>query len=129
MGMDIYGRKPSAPEGRYFRATIGEWNPIYQLIAKLCSDLLDQRTFEEMAVNQGAGPRSQKMCMKMADRFEAWMRENPKSSFRVTRGLPMVKMLAKGGFTFLSGSPYRVERSLLQEWAKFLRHCGGFEVW
>ena len=127
--MDVYGRKPSAPEGKYFRATIGEWNPIYQLTAKLCSDLLDPQTFEEMAVNQGAGPKNQKTCTEMADRFETWMRKNPKPSYRVKRGLLAVKAIAKLVLVSLSGSPYKVDRALLREWVKFLRHCGGFEVW
>jgi hypothetical protein len=126
--MDIYGRKPSTPDGRYFRATIGEWNPIYQLTAKLCSGLLDPQTFEGMAFNSGAGPKNQRTCTEMADRFEVWMQKNPKSAYRVKRGLPAL-MILRFGFVSLSGSPYRVERFLLREWVKFLRHCGGFEVW
>ena len=126
--MDVYGRKPSTLEGRYFRATIAEWSPIYQLTAKMCPDLLDPQTFEEMALNQGAGPKNHKTCTKIADRFEAWTRENPKLSYSVKHGLPVLKIIDSLGLVSLSGSPYRVDRSLLQEWVKFLRHCGGFEV-
>lgn len=129
MGMDVYGRKPSAPEGRHFGANLAKWNAIYQLTAKLCSDLLEPQTVEEMAFNQGAGLKSQRICSKMADSFEEWMRQNPRSSYRVKGRLLVLEIAKSYGLVPLGGSSCRVERSRLQEWVKFLRHCGGFEVW
>ena len=52
MGMDVYGKNPSNGDGEYFRANVWSWRPIYSLTVELCSDLLDAKTINEMAVNQ-----------------------------------------------------------------------------
>ncbi len=57
MGMDVWGRNPREPAGRYFRANIWSWRPIQALINELCSDLLDEPTLIRLGVNVGAGPR------------------------------------------------------------------------
>ena len=90
MGMDVYGRKPSSPDGEYFRANVWSWHPIRALIIELCSDLLDEKTLEKLAFNDGAGPRSQKTCTEMAQRFEQWMEHHAEghaleSELRVTK--------------------------------------------
>lgn len=36
MGMDVSGRNPTAPEGKYFRASIWQWAPLAKLITTLC---------------------------------------------------------------------------------------------
>ena len=70
MGMDVSGRKPSSEAGEYFRATVWSWHPIHALIIELCSDLLSEKMLRQLAFNDGAGPRSQKVCTAMANRFD-----------------------------------------------------------
>jgi hypothetical protein len=89
MGMDVYGRKPSSPEGKYFRANIWSWYPIHALIQGLCSDILDDEMMEKLGCNDGAGPQDQKICTEMAQRFEQWMEHHTEghgleSDLRVT---------------------------------------------
>jgi len=61
MGMDVYGRNPSAESGRYFRANMWHWRPIHELICTLCADLLDMELIEAMAFNGGEGPDNQEV--------------------------------------------------------------------
>jgi hypothetical protein len=135
MGMDVYGRKPSSPEGEYFRATVWSWHPIHALIIELCSDLLKDKTLEKLAFNDGAGPKSQKVCTEMAQRFEQWMEHHAEghsleSELRVTKEGRFVSAeeLAENP-DMETMSPYEVSDEHLKEWIEFLRHCGGFQVW
>jgi hypothetical protein len=36
MGMDVYGRNPTAPQGEYFRASIDQWPLLAKVIKTLC---------------------------------------------------------------------------------------------
>ena len=141
MGMDVYGRRPSAPAGRYFRSALWAWPPIHALLWTLCGDLLPGEMFDGMAVNQGAGPRSQAVCTKMAERFATWLRSHPKG-FKLTRSqrrlqravlLSSLNPHAKGIDVLVMSKGRAVwvskgGRGHLWMWVKFLRHCGGFEV-
>jgi hypothetical protein len=104
MGMDLYARRGSAS----FSTSVWQWRPIHQLMAELCSDILDKQMLEEMASNEGAGPTSQKICDVIADRFERYLAEHPE-------GLQL-------------DSRYAASPKVLQEFIDFLRICGGFRV-
>lgn len=135
MGMDVWGRNPSSPAGRYFRANIWSWRPIHALCFELGSDLLDDETLARMAVNVGAGPTDQETCTQLAERFDQWL-EHHAGGHQVDLGL---RVTADGRFVspeelarqpdLETVSPYRVDDEHLREWVGFLRHCGGLEVW
>jgi hypothetical protein len=36
MGMDVFGQKPTAPQGEYFRASISQWPLLVKVITTLC---------------------------------------------------------------------------------------------
>ena len=135
MGMDVWGRNPSSPEGKYFRANIWSWRPIHALCFELGSDLLDDETLARLAVNVGAGPANQETCTQLAARFDQWLEHHADghqldSELRVTPDGRFVspEELARQP-DLETVSPYRVDDEHLKEWVKFLRHCGGFEVW
>lgn len=135
MGMDVWGRNPSAPGGRYFRANIWSWRPIQALIAELCHDLLDAETLTRLGVNVGAGAEDPATCLEMANRFDRWLEHHTAGhgidlGLRVTydgRFVSPDEMAAHPDLETLS--PYQVDDEHLKEWVEFLRHCGGFEVW
>jgi hypothetical protein len=134
MGMDVYGRKPSAPEGKYFRANIWSWPPIHAPMVELCSDLLSKKTLAKMAFNDGAGPRNQATCTQMANRLEQWMEHHTEghgleSDLRVTQDGRFVseQELAENP-DLETVSPFSVKDDHLKEWIEFLRYCGGFKV-
>jgi hypothetical protein len=135
MGMDVYGRNPRSEAGEYFRATIWSWPPIHALIAELCSDLLDEKTLESLAYNDGAGPEDQETCTEMARRFEVWMEQHTEGhqldlGFRVTReGRLVTEHELAENPDLEAESPHAVCDDHLKAWIEFLRDCGGFEVW
>jgi hypothetical protein len=135
MGMDVYGRKPSAEAGKYFRANVWSWAPIHNLIVELCSDLFKERTLRRMAMNDGAGARNQAVCTEMANRFEAWMEHHAEGhgidseELRVLPGGRLVLGDSPEAQNMETESPYKVSDEHLKEWIEFLRHCGGFKVW
>src|SRR5262249_22633636 len=135
MGMDVYGRKPTSEAGKYFRANVWSWSPIHSLIVELCSDLLDEKTLRLLAFNDGAGPKGQKICTEMANRFERWMEHHTEglrleSDLRVTKEGRLVgeEELAKDP-DLETESPFEVADEHLKKWIEFLRNCGGFRVW
>jgi len=136
MGMDVTGRNPSSPAGKYFRANIWSWRPIHALIYELCADLLDDKVLEGMGYNDGAGAADQKTCTEMANRFEQWMEHNVQGR---SLDIPGTRITEDGRFVseeeleenpnLKTQTPYQVEDEHIKEWIEFLRYCGGFEVW
>lgn len=136
MGMDVFGRNPSAEQGRYFRASVWTWRPIHELICTTCSDLLDDELVEAMAFNDGKGPNEEETCLEMAGRFNRWLAENregfemPSPTLQVTdtgRLVSAEELTANPDL--VTRTPYQVRSETLKAWTSFLRHCGGFEVW
>jgi hypothetical protein len=135
MGMHVVGRNPTAPEGKEFRVEFWSWRPIHALVAQLCPDLLDEKTIQTMASNDGAGPTEQATCDEIAARLNQW-RHDHASGFVLDAGL---KTTAEGRFVTVQEltdnpgletvSPYQTSDALLRRWIAFLHHCGGFEVW
>jgi len=140
MGMNVYGRNPSAESGEFFRANVWHWRPIHELICELCFDLLDDGLIEAMAFNDGQGPHDHATCIEIAKRFEAWLADNGDG---YTFPSPDIQATEEGRLVFedeldqfrrenpgvKTRSPYRVSHEGLVEWTEFLKHCGGFEVW
>lgn len=135
MGMDVRGRNPSDPAGKYFRANIWSWGPILHLCGELCSDLLDEETLTAMSFNDGAGPTDQATCTQMANRFDLWMEHNAsgqtlESEMKVTKeGRFVTDEELEDNPDLETESPYEVDDEHLKEWVQFLRHCGGFQIW
>lgn len=135
MGMDVWGRNPSAPSGRYFRANIWSWRPIHALIIELCPELFDEQTMARLGINVGAGATDQATCTIMADRFDQWLEQNVNGhmidlGLRVTTEGRFVNEQEQATDSSLETvSPYQTSDQHLREWVEFLRHCGGFEVW
>ncbi|MCA9239157.1 MAG: hypothetical protein KDA37_03105 [Planctomycetales bacterium] len=134
MGMDVFGREPSAECGEYFRANIWGWGPLHSLMEETCSDLLGEELITAMSYNEGQGPDGQDVCTAMADRLERAVGDQERefvaeSSLRVdAKGRLLSDEEIAGmapGDTF---SPYRIDAEFVRKWIQFLRHCGGFSV-
>lgn len=135
MGMDVWGRNPSQPEGKYFRANIWSWRPIQALCLELGQDLFDEENAKRIGMNVGAGLPDQEKCTKLADRFNQWL-EHHAGGHQIDLGL---RVDDTGRFVtehdlatkpdLKTSTPYNVDDDHLKEWVTFLRHCGGFEIW
>ena len=156
MGMDVSGRNAKSESGEYFRASIWSWPLIHSLIKELCFDLLDEKTLEELAFNNGAGA-DEETCIEMVVRFKAYLSlmddkvfriEVPKDSDPIPTetndsckfAIDMSKKLFGSFSVDGSGkvvddehpeaqSPFKIDREHLTQWIGFLEECGGFEVW
>ena len=128
MGMDFYGRQPTAAAGEHFRANCWSWRPIQHLVEDLCGDLFTSNELEQFGYNSNAGPLSQAVCTEMANRFDRWMEHN-------TDGLS----LDLGSYVDSDGrlvgerkpgvvSAHQTSDEHLKQWVEFLRHCGGFTI-
>jgi hypothetical protein len=88
-----------------------------------------------MAYNEGAGPESAEVCSEMAERIEKALPDDPQgisieaTSFRVTEDGRFVDLAeARANPHLVTRPAYRATRDALVDWVKFLRHCGGFQV-
>jgi hypothetical protein len=153
MGMDVYGKNPSSKDGEYFRACVWSWRPIHVIIGM--TGVVDEKTLNSMACNDGAGLENQARCNQLADAIENVMKnDNLKAAgfILVKNGKeddieicfpPEGDFLVTGKGRFVNDadlatmteeekqalkSPYSTSYSHLKEFIVFLRACGGFEV-
>jgi hypothetical protein len=128
--MDVDGRNPTSEAGEYFRASIHAWPSILELMRQLGADLLGEELLKGMARNDGHGPENQEVCTALADRFDQWLAQHQEGfCHEEPADAPSVATwLRKEGFA-VSAPPRGANNGMLREWAKFLRHCGGFQVW
>ncbi len=137
MGMDVYGVSPRNGSGKYFRANIWSWRPIYAAMYESgCMDVVGEETFNLMASNDGRGATTAEQCEKIAIRLEQFVEGidgdvySPESldhpSFQVSLDGQFVDEDYEGE----TRSPYYTSKEHLEEFITFLRNCGeGFEVW
>jgi len=146
MGMDVYGINN---QDAYFRANIWSWAPIHDLMKKLGSDIIDEKTMAGMLCNDGYGIEDPEVCEKLASRFEVWMEHNtegsevePNDQFRniisqimsaiknaekqASKNAKDDKVTTKYGDSDIPKCVVKDEH--LKEFVKFLRECGGFSV-
>lgn len=55
MGMDVYGKNPTAEVGEYFRRNVWGWHPLWDLASVLAPDLIDDELLKTGHYNDGAG--------------------------------------------------------------------------
>ena len=120
--------------GVYFRANCWAWRPLHDLIFQLCGDLIDSKTMDSMGANDGAGPQTQKVCTKMASRFEEWMEHNTEGH---SLDLGCHVLAGTGRFAkqedldnpaVKTETAYFIHDEHIKEFVNFLRECGGFSV-
>ncbi len=123
MGMDVYGKAHTRPEGKYFRVNIWGWGPI--------CEFMEQAGFEvpeSWHMNDGAGLATQAECDTLAEKLQVFLREQEFSKLSLLSDLQVDstgRFLPKGQ---QGESPYSVRREKLEDWIRFLRACGGFEI-
>lgn len=140
MGMDVSGRNPTNESGEYFRASIWSWRPIHAIMSTIGKDLLDEKLITQMCYNDGAGPEDGEICWEIGDRIEKSLAtaENDDDFRLAPESTPGFYVYKEDGRFVPSDaeydpetmeSPYAVSQDHLREFATFLKHCGGFEVW
>ena len=124
MGMDVFGLAPAAREGEYFRANVWSWRPIHAL----CETVMHKR-YPEWALNSGAGLKTQAKCAVLADRLKHYLTAHPREEIALESDMRVNnegKFLPRGSTA--GRSAYFTDREHVEEFIKFLRACGGFEI-
>lgn len=139
VGMDVFGRNAVDRAGEYFRASIWTWRALLELVARLCSDLVDERCLYDMQFNCGAGPRDPWVCRTMSERFRDWLsswqddtyflEQTPTDETPESALMGLLEQQCPGCQVVPLRSDYWVERDELEAWTTFLERCGGFAVW
>lgn len=134
MGMDVFGiEDPSC----YFRASVWSWRPLHLLISEANTRFavgISAETMRAMEFNQGAGVRSPSQCCALAEALERILAETTNEIFTLDSELIGVEAviqsaLAASGWSIAGGCPYQIDRKHVEEFIRFLKIAGGFEVW
>lgn len=142
MGFDVYGKKPTAPEGRYFRRNIWCWPPLVALCRDLAPD--ESRRCKHWDTTDGDGLNA-KDALRLASRLSAvledgtvakYLRRDHKEQIAEVRAKyePLIRALdAVQGVTVVGPGPaddiaaYLTEDDV-RKFVAFLNACGGFSI-
>jgi hypothetical protein len=134
MGMDVFGiSDPSC----YFRASDWSWRPLHLLISEANERFavgISADVIRAMQFNEGAGVRSQSQCYALADALCAILAETENKVFVFDSAImgdeaTIESALKAAGWNMDSYAMYVIDRAHVEEFIRFLKTCGGFEVW
>jgi hypothetical protein len=138
--MDVYGRKPTAPEGEYFRRNIWGWHPL----AELCIDLAPDecRPCKYWHSNDGKGLNAAQ-SLRLAERLQKLVADGSVADYIVQRDARLAACPQEERGFHGSISAYIAQRLLpaedrrsqglldlqdVTEFISFLRASGGFRI-
>ena len=136
MGMDVYGRNPTPPQGECFRASIDQW----PLLAKVIKTLCPQETWpcKHWNSNDGDGLTGPQ-ALALAEALEHKLHTGEvafalcDATIISNATLPVVTELEawaqSQGFKMLSPHEQLIEKSFVAGFAAFVRTSGGFSIW
>jgi hypothetical protein len=134
MGMDVYGRNPSAPEGEYFCASIWKWQLLAKLVTALCP--YETSSCEHWYSNDGDGLDSVE-AIALADALEQKLRSGELAAALCEAKLigdaePPIPARLKARIgsrvLHLEREP-DVDEHVVDRFAAFVRASGGFSIW
>lgn len=68
MGMDVYGKKPTSPEGEYFRNNVWWWHPLWEYCCYVQNDLVKRVPYAHENSGDGLGSvASRKLGLKLQE--------------------------------------------------------------
>ena len=153
MGMDVFGRKPTAPEGEYFRRNVWRWRPL----AQLCEDVAPTITAacEHWHSNDGDGLDAGGAA-KLAERLQQLFVDGSVAAYVKYRDAALARLpdetcLSCDGTGTSRGAAgsdtpacrrcggngkqehfarhYHLDEDDVKEWIVFLLASGGFEIY
>jgi hypothetical protein len=149
MGMDVYGKNPTSVVGNYFRSNIWYWRPLWAFCCSAAPTILSKDIAEKGTVNEGHGLDAEQSALLSAKLlqavqsgkaaqhekdFYAYLQTLPQEKCPTCPKLPALEqqdcLYCKGaGVIAPTLKHYRFSTNDVTEFAQFLRHCGGFEIW
>jgi hypothetical protein len=148
MGMDVYGVKPTAAEGEYFRRNVWGWRPLADLCLELAPDECSGCTYWHTNDGDGlddigAKRLSAKLLVLIADGSvkayiairEAAIANLPRETCPRCKGTgnssnrdERCKFCDGNGTVKAFAAHYGVTEECVKEFASFLATCGGFSI-
>ena len=152
MGMDVFGRKPTSPEGEYFRRNVWGWHPLAQLCERAAPYITAD--CEHWHSNDGDGLDASGAA-KLAERLQLLIADGSVAAYVKRRDaelaqLPDQTCVCCDGTGMRRGTTgndradclecdgkgkqenfarrYRLRRHDVEAWVAFLQACGGFEI-
>ena len=105
MGMDVYGRKPTAPEGEYFRRNVWGWRPLAMLVRKLAPETTRQCKYWYSNDGDGLRAANAKRLAAILDKALASGRVAALIAIRVAR----LRRMPDVSCTFCAGTGTRTD--------------------
>jgi len=155
MGMDVYGKRPRSEAGKYFRANVWGWCPLWDYCCLVAPELTDKVKYGHS--NDGDGLRavdSRKLAKILQDELASGRTALAEMSYKESLdALPDEECDVCGGTGKRAEPPnvgpgkikcngcngcgkrrpfavhYDFETNFVKEFAEFLQDCGGFEIW
>jgi hypothetical protein len=134
MGFDLYGHKPRHPDGEYFRASIWSWPAIHMLIAE--TQVLDEDALMSIAFNDGH-LITEIEAVRISDGIAKIIAEDAEDAeYAEIQETPLVQLanklvesLEQTGATVSASTGSFVNKEYIEEFIRFSRNSGGFNVY
>jgi len=156
MGMDVYGKKPTAKVGEYFRNNVWWWHPLWDYCCHVDPTLIEKVPHGHS--NDGDGLNAtdaRQLSLKLQQEIDTgralayveqyeknrqaipkqdctYCDENGERTWQQENGEPYTKTCnACNGTKKVDSweSHYPINLENIQEFTEFLQHCGGFKIW
>jgi len=140
MGYDIFGNKPTAPEGEYYRSNIWYWPPFVAMCRRLAPR--ESKGCKGWEVNEGHGLNATD-ALRLANRLDEFLADGTIAAYIEDTGEPPVTELQAGALKFIRSlkkatgggevetpglaAPAVTEEDV-REFIAFLKTCGGFKI-
>ena len=158
MGMDVIGKAPTNKAGEYFRANVWYWHPLWAYVEEVhpyyAAKVEHAHTNDGDGLNAKDAMELSRLIKRDIDNgkvaeyiFNRDQELNNMSDVRCKicdgNGTRTDKIAVEGGFahpklcngcegkgvTRPAATWYHMDLDTMREFAEFLCHCGGFEIW
>jgi hypothetical protein len=155
MGMDVFGKKPTDPVGNYFRANVWYWHPLWDYVETVNPEICSKVEYPHSNDGSGLNAKDSRILSSSLlkkinsgntqtyiDSYYEYINSLPfddctycnMTGFRTWNhdGLQVEKVCNACNGTlknehFLAN--YHMQIEYVEEFQKFLHHCGGFQIW
>ncbi|MGE5761853.1 MAG: hypothetical protein ACM37V_15995 [Gemmatimonadota bacterium] len=151
MGMDVYGKKPTAEVGRYFRNNVWYWHPLWDYVTEVSPDLAAKVEYAYSNTGDGLGARdSETLARILTAELDSGRTAEYESQYKATiAALPddecwhchgtgtWTEVAVRTGCNVCAGTgkvrPWAAWKSFVAdnvaEFRDFVAASGGFEIW
>jgi hypothetical protein len=127
MGMDILGKNPRNEAGEDFRYSIWSWPPLANYINYIAPHLF--KKLEYPFSNGGSGLNNED-SMELARLIRESLKNGQWEAYNETLSEKETGWSTQpDGSVKITGYSKFFEKDRTEEFALFLEHCGGFEIW